>query len=232
MDSGDEAAAPDSGVIGLDEADAVRSEGAAPAADAPVVDYFEPAETIESRPSGEFVDGYLAGFASLNTMVSAAGGRAARGRFFYSFDWIGGYDEPREDVLDAVFGGEGEMDEPAIRVEPVDEWRREIARLGGRWLARRLRGDDDSPALPRALAREFLELMEAHLGEAEIDAFRVQIGGDPPGAQDRLLLETEEGRFLLEFAVEMETERDAELRTDPPDERPGRRSGDESLDAA
>lgn len=155
-------------------------------------------EELEERPTGDFIDGFLAGAALLNAAVSGEDPR----RFFYSFDWVGDPDSPREEVLAAAFQvAPGEL---SFETELVRDWRGEADALARRWLARA------APERADAVAAEFVELMEAFLGGGAVEAYVVRpsaAGGDLAArlgaAHDHLLLETGEGRMLLEFSVDV-----------------------------
>lgn len=161
----------------------------------------EDAEALEARPSGDFVDGYLAAMATVNAAFAGAPPHS----FFYSFDWIGDGEEEREQSLHAVFQSEPEG--MAFDIRQLRDWRGEIADLAKIWLARHL-----PERLSSHIVQEFVELIDAFIGDQPAEVFKVrplppdgaatmtpQIGAD----HDHILFETAEGRLFLEFASEI-----------------------------
>lgn len=155
---------------------------------------------VEDRPTGDFVDGYLAGAAMANAAVAGE----APSRFFYSFDWIGDGEEEREQSLHAAF--QSDPQRISFDIVQLRDWRAELERMAGKWLARSL-----PEAAGAIAATEFIELMEAFLGGGPVEAFaitphpgagRTEI--EPPlGAEhDHLMFETADGRMLLEFSID------------------------------
>lgn len=153
---------------------------------------------LEERPTGDFIDGYLAGLATVNAALAGAPPNS----FFYSFDWIGDGSEPREASLAAAF--QLTPDAAQISVAPLEDWKREAEQLGKKWLGR-----DLAPAAAQALAEEFVEILSAFLGAQTSDVFKVTLTPSAPGAaaalgraHDHLLFETLDGRLLLEFSID------------------------------
>lgn len=158
------------------------------------------AAALEARPSGDFIDGYLAALASLNAALAGAPAHS----FFYSFDWIGAGDEERLETLHAAFQSTPETMSFEVREAP--NWREALAELGRKWLARYLPERSAGP-----LATEFVELLEAFLGDEPVTIYRVRPVAPDSGApmrpaigsdHDHLLFETIEGRLILEFSTE------------------------------
>ncbi len=159
------------------------------------------AMALEDRPTGDFIDGFLAGVASANAALDAN----PAARYFYSFDWIGDGEEERAHALHAAF--QSDESGVAFEVSPPRAWRDEAAALGGRWLGRAL-----PPTAAAALVEEFVELLAAFLADMPVEAFRIRPAPPSPNApiaaavgaeHDYLLLETPEGRLLLEFSVDL-----------------------------
>lgn len=155
---------------------------------------------FDDRPSGDFIDGFLAGFATANAALSD--GEAAQ--FFYSFDWIGDGEEERDASLLAAF--QAEETSMSFEVEALADWRRDAQALAQKWLARHL-----PPNTGEAVVDEFIQIIDAFLGRDPIEVFRVTprppVGGgemrpEVGSSYDHLLFETPEGRILLEFAVD------------------------------
>ncbi|MEM9726204.1 MAG: hypothetical protein AAF909_12195 [Pseudomonadota bacterium] len=156
----------------------------------------EAAIALEERPTGDFIDGYLAGLATVNAAL--AGARA--NSFFYSFDWIGDGSEPRETSLLNAF--QAKADQLRFEIVAIADWRAEVERLGVKWLGRDLDG-----AAPAALAQEFADILAAFLAEQRAEVLRVTpqlLDGSPMlgAAHDHLLFETMDGRLLLEFSLD------------------------------
>ena len=157
-------------------------------------------EELDSRPSGDFIDGYLAAMATVNASLSGADAS----RFFFSFDWIGAAEEPIEPALLAAL----DIENSGIRVnvEALAAWRPEASRLAKKWLAR-----DLTPEAARVIASEFVEILEAFLADsdARLGVVRLIGANDAPAtdrrlgaAHDHLVIEMAEGRFLLELSVD------------------------------
>ncbi|MEO1328416.1 MAG: hypothetical protein AAFW46_02015 [Pseudomonadota bacterium] len=157
-------------------------------------------EEVEDRPSGDFIDGFLAGVAAVNAGLDPN----PDARYFYSFDWIGDGEEEREDSLYAAF----QVERAGLRFEitPVRDWRDEVEALGERWLGRTL----PKGAAP-ALVDELVEVLDAFFAEDAVEAYRVEASGpdgsargrSPIGAEsDHLLFESALGRLLLEFSLD------------------------------
>lgn len=152
---------------------------------------------LEERPTGDFIDGYLAGLATVNAAMTGA----AHNSFFYSFDWIGDGSESREASLANAFqAGEGEM---RFDIAPSPDWRAKAAELARKWLAR---GLPENAA--DSLAQEFVELLEAYLAQQPAEVLEVKAftaAGAPANigsAYDHLMFETIDGRLLLEFSMD------------------------------
>ena len=157
----------------------------------------EAAIALEERPTGDFIDGYLAGLATVNAALAGAPPNS----FFYSFDWIGDGSEPREaSLLSAFQAQDGDM---TFEIAPLADWRVDAEQLGKKWLGR-----DLAPEAAQALAREFVEILEAFLAEQTAEVFRVApMTADGAAATigrtyDHLLFETIDGRLLLEFSID------------------------------
>lgn len=156
---------------------------------------------LEARPTGDFIDGYLAGLATVNAALAGAPANS----FFYSFDWIGDASEPIEASLHEAF--QSSADKMDFEILPLADWREEVRSLGRRWLGR------DLSAIPaQALADEFVEILTAFIagGRAEVYSVRPKA---PAGMADfeprigasfdHIVFETIDGRLLLEFSVDM-----------------------------
>lgn len=152
-------------------------------------------------PGLEFIDGYLAGLAAVNAALINAPADA----FYYSFERLGDVSEPRDRALARAFGGD--TDQIAFDVEQMPDWRRALGSMAARWLGR-----DLPPGPGRALADEFVELIDAHLAAAPVSALRVAprapVGGDGAAPRigasfDHMLFESRDGRLLLEFAADI-----------------------------
>ncbi|MEM1419300.1 MAG: hypothetical protein AAF661_07540 [Pseudomonadota bacterium] len=147
---------------------------------------------IEERPSGDFIDGFLAGVATATAVLSAPEPVA----FFYSFDWIGDGEEEREQALLAAFDSDSEQ--MSFDLAEARDWRADLQALGTKWLARKL---------PEPIVGEFNELMQTFFGVDEVEVFRVLPHASGERANllgsdyDHLLFETPDGRLLLEFSV-------------------------------
>lgn len=147
---------------------------------------------VEERPSGDFIDGYLAGMATATAALSGMGEVA----FFYSFDWIGDGEEEREQALLAAFDSDAE--EMSFDLGEARNWRGDLEALGKKWLARKM---------PEPVVTEFVELMETFFGSDDIEVYRVLPRAEGPKAKvlgsdyDHLLFETPDGRLLLEFSM-------------------------------
>lgn len=156
---------------------------------------------LETRPTGDFIDGYLAGLATLNAALSGAPPNS----FFYSFDWIGDATEPIETSLHQAFQSAPEA--MAFDVAPLADWREEVRSLGRRWLGR-----DLDPSVAQALADEFVEILTAFVAGGRADVFSIRPKA-PAGLSDfeprigarfdHIVFETIDGRLLLEFSVDM-----------------------------
>ena len=155
---------------------------------------------FDDRPSGDFIDGFLAAFAVANAALSD--GEAAK--FFYSFDWIGDGEEERDQSLLAAF--QAEEENMSFEIEQLADWRRDAQALAQKWLGRHL-----PPNTAPGVVDEFMEVLNAFLGPDSIEVFRItprppSSGGEMHpvigSAYDHLLFETSEGRILLEFSVE------------------------------
>lgn len=156
---------------------------------------------LEARPTGDFIDGYLAGLATVNAALAGAPPNS----FFYSFDWIGDASEPIEASLHQAF--ESEPDAMAFDVAPLADWREEARSLGRRWLGR-----DLSPLAAQALADEFVEILTAFIAGSRAEVYSVRPKAPPGRADfeprigasfDHIVFETIDGRLLLEFSVDM-----------------------------
>lgn len=152
---------------------------------------------LEERPTGDFIDGYLAGLATVNAALAGAPANS----FFYSFDWIGDGAEPREASLTNAFqAAEGEF---AFEIAPLADWKATATALAKKWLGR-----DLAPQAGEALAQEFVEILEAFLSAQTAEVFEVRpmgASGAPANlgsAYDHLLFETIDGRLLLEFSMD------------------------------
>jgi hypothetical protein len=153
---------------------------------------------LEDRPTGDFIDGFLAALASLTAALAGAPANS----FFFSFDWIGDCAAPREPMLAKAF--QSSPDALSLQVEALADWRETVRATGRRWLAH---GMNDAQAA--AVAREFSEILEAYFASAELKTFVVR-PSPAPGApaltrvlgveHEHILFETEEGRLLLEFS--------------------------------
>ena len=152
------------------------------------------------RPSGDFIDGFLAGFATANAALSQ--GEAAT--FYFSFDWIGDGEEERDESLYVAF--QAEEDGMRFEIEPLSDWRRDAQSLAQKWLARYL-----PPNTGQDVVAEFMQILDAFLAEDAVEVFRITPRPPAGGAEmtpaiggsyDHLLFETADGRVLLEFAVE------------------------------
>lgn len=158
----------------------------------PARDFELDAPLVDERPSGDFIDGYLAGIAAATGALSGDQSVA----FFYSFDWVGDGEEEREQALLAAFDSDPEQ--MSFDLGEARDWRGDLRALGAKWLSRKL---------PESVVSEFMELMETFFGQDEIEVFRVLprasgeraaiLGSD----YDHLLFETPDGRLLLEFSV-------------------------------
>ncbi|MEL6979115.1 MAG: hypothetical protein AAGM38_10595 [Pseudomonadota bacterium] len=152
---------------------------------------------LEERPTGDFIDGYLAGLATVNAALAGAPANS----FFYSFDWIGDGSEPRETSLLSAF--QTSADQMSFEISALEDWRPEASQLGVRWLGR-----DLAPEASQALAREFVDILDAFLAQQTAEVFRIKpLGPDgapsPLGAAyDHMLFETLDGRLLLEFSMD------------------------------
>lgn len=152
---------------------------------------------LEERPTGDFIDGYLAGLATVNAALAGAPPNS----FFYSFDWIGDGAEPREhSLLNAFQVEEGAM---SFEINALPDWKAKAEQLAKKWLGR-----DLAPAASQALAREFVEILEAFLAQQTAEVLEVRpfdASGEPArvgAAYDHLMFETIDGRLLLEFSME------------------------------
>ena len=152
---------------------------------------------LEERPTGDFIDGYLAGLATVNAALAGAPPNS----FFYSFDWIGDGSEPRETSLTNAFqAAEGEMN---FEISAAPDWKATVDGLARKWLAR----DLPAPAAD-ALAREFVELIDAFLAQQPAEVLEVRpvaASGAPANlgaAYDHLMFETLDGRLMLEFSMD------------------------------
>lgn len=156
---------------------------------------------LESRPTGDFIDGYLAGLATVNAALAGAPANS----FFYSFDWIGDANESIDASLHQAFQSAPEG--MAFEVEALPEWSEEARRLSRRWLGR-----DLAPMAAQALADEFIEILTAFIAGGKAEVYRVR--PIPPAGRsdfeprigasfDHLLFETVDGRLLLEFSVDI-----------------------------
>lgn len=152
---------------------------------------------LEERPTGDFIDGYLAGLATVNAALAGAPPNS----FFYSFDWIGDGSEPRETSLGNAFqAAPGSM---SFEITELPDWRARVEQLGKTWLGR-----DLAPTASQALAREFVEILDAFLAQQNVAVIEVKpldASGGPArigAAYDHLMFETIDGRMLLEFSIE------------------------------
>lgn len=156
---------------------------------------------LEARPTGDFIDGYLAGLATANAALSGAPANS----FFYSFDWIGDTSEPMEESLHAAF--QSTADQMAFDVAQLSDWRAEARTLSERWLGRQLK-----PDVGAAIADEFVEILAAFIAGGRADVYSIRPVA-PAGradfeprigaSYDHMLFETIDGRLLLEFSVDM-----------------------------
>ncbi|MCI4666020.1 MAG: hypothetical protein MRY74_14995 [Neomegalonema sp.] len=153
---------------------------------------------LEGRPTGDFIDGYLAGLATANAALSGAPANS----FFYSFDWIGDASEPVEASLHGAFQSKPEM--MAFEVSPLADWRAEALELARRWLGRHL-----PPPAGEAVADEFVEIMTAFIADGRADVFTIRPTAPAGRADfeprigasfDHIMFETVDGRLLLEFS--------------------------------
>lgn len=150
------------------------------------------AALLEERPTGDFIDGYLAALATMNAALAGAPEHS----LFYSFDWIGDGSETQETSLLNAF--QAEPEQMRFAITPLSDWRAETEELAEKWLGR-----DLAPAAARAIAREFVEIMEAFLAEQPAEAFRVIPSGDVAAlgrSFDHVMFESLDGRLLLEFS--------------------------------
>ncbi len=156
---------------------------------------------LEARPTGDFIDGYLAGLATVNAALAGAPANS----FFYSFDWIGDASESMEASLHQAF--QSAPDAMAFVVAPLADWREELRTLGRRWLGR-----DLAPMAAQALADEFVEILTAFIAGGKADVYSVRPTAPSGRADfeprigasfDHIVFETIDGRLLLEFSVDI-----------------------------
>lgn len=146
----------------------------------------------EGRPSGDFVDGYLAALANMNSALFGDGAP----RRFYSFDWIGDAEEPREASLRAAF--QDEQDALSFEVEHLRDWRADVEILARKWIAAGL-----PETAVGAVVGEFGELLDAFWGDQPVEAFSVRPSeAKGVGDGDYVLFESIEGRLFLEFSTD------------------------------
>lgn len=151
--------------------------------------------------ASEFIDGYLAGMATLNAALAGSGPDT----HFYSFDWIGDVSEPVDVQLLLAF--QSDPARMAVAAVPIEDWRLDVGRLARKWLGR-----DLAPPAAQALSEEFIELLDTFMGGAGFSAaYKIEVS-PPPGvdvyaprigsAYDHIVFELDEGRLLLEFVVD------------------------------
>lgn len=153
---------------------------------------------LEDRPTGDFIDGYLAALASLNAALSGA----APNTFFYSFDWIGDCTAEREPMLAKAFQTRPEA--VTLSIVELSDWREKVRALGRSWLGYALNETQGD-----AVARELADILEAYFAGSTLKAFEIRPTPAPDAPSltkvlgvehDHVLFETEEGRLLLEFS--------------------------------
>lgn len=153
---------------------------------------------LEDRPTGDFIDGYLAALASVNAALAGARPNS----FFYSFDWIGDCAAEREPMLAKAF--QTSLESLTIEVIPLEDWRDRVRALGRQWLGHAL-----ADGQATAVGQELSEILEAYFAASPVKVFEVR-PQPAPGApslasvlgesHDHILFETDEGRLLLEFS--------------------------------
>lgn len=153
---------------------------------------------LEDRPTGDFIDGFLAALASLTAAMAGAPANS----FFFSFDWIGDCTTEREPMLAKAFQSSPEA--LSLDIMELDDWSVKVRDLGRRWLSH---GMNDAQAA--SVSREFSEILEAYFAATRLSAFEVRpsaAAGAPDLAgtlgveHEHILFETDEGRLLLEFS--------------------------------
>ncbi len=153
---------------------------------------------LEDRPTGDFIDGFLAALASLTAAMAGASANS----FFFSFDWIGDCTTPREPMLAKAF--QSSPDSLTLEILELDDWTATVRDLGRRWLSHGM-----NEAQAASVAREFCEILEAYFVSSSLAAFEVRPTAAPGApdlksvlgaAHEHILFETDEGRLLLEFS--------------------------------
>ena len=100
----------------------------------------------------------------------------------------------------AFQAAEGEF---TFEITSCADWKAAASALARKWLGR-----DLTPQAGDALAREFVEILEAFLADQAAEVFEVRpmsASGAPANlgsAYDHLMFETMEGRLLLEFSMD------------------------------
>lgn len=155
---------------------------------------------LDARPSSDFVDGWLAGLGMLAALRAGADEDAV----FFAYSWIGPLAAPRLESL--ARGFESDLDRIDFEVEMLRDWPREVAEMAEVWFRHSLGSE-----VSAALGDHLVELLTAHLGAGASRVFSVR--PIPPAGRehfeprigrtyDHLLVESQDGRFLMEFAAD------------------------------
>lgn len=156
--------------------------------------------TLEARPTGDYIDGYLGALASQNAALSGLDADA----LFYSFDWIGPQDMDRDAALSVAFSAASGAS-IVWDVGPLGDWRAATLALAERWFSRAVL----SSAATR-MAADLTELVAARFAPdaptVSSVAPRLETGNEARNAElfgslhEHLLFATPDGWFLLEFS--------------------------------